>query len=125
MTRELVDYRLVKYRARGRVPLDGGLAFQAKVIWNGHSPILKLPSADTRPRDTVQAHPPDGSVWAFRLMAEFCNVAHPVGEAGNRLPELMREWFGPDAGKPGTQYHVLFTRGRDGWTVRPVKLAAD
>ena len=71
-------------------------------------PILKLPSADTRPRDTVQARPPDESVWAFWLVVEFCNVAHPVGEARNRLPELMREWFGPDADKSGTQFQVLF-----------------
>ena len=120
MTRELVDYRLAKYRARSREPLDGSLAFQAKVIWNGHTPILKLPSADTRPRDTVQARLPDDAVWAFRLMAEYCNVAHPVGEPGNRLPELMRDWFGPDAGKPGTQFRVQFSRAREGWSVRPV-----
>jgi len=125
MTRELVDYRLVKYRARNREPLDAGLVFKAKVLWNGRNPILKLPGADTRPRDTVRARLPDESVWAFRLMAEFCNVAHPVGETGNRLPELMREWFGPDAGKPGTQYQVLFTRGRDGWLIQPVRLATD
>ena len=125
MTRELVDYRLVKYRARSREPLDAGLAFQAKVMRNERDPILKLPGADTRPRDTIQARLPDESVWAFRLMAEFCNVAHPVGEPGNRLPELMREWFGPDAGKPGTQYRVEFCRGRDGWSVQPLRLAAD
>ena len=120
MTRELVDYRLAKYRARSREPLNGSLGFQAKVIWNGADPILKLPSADTRPRATIHARLPGEDVWAFRLKALACNFAQPVGGTGNRLPELMREWFGPDAGKPGTQYQVQFTRGTEGWTVRPM-----
>lgn len=119
MTRELVDYRLSKYRARSREPLDGGLGFIAKVTWNQRSPILNLPKAHTRPRGNVQARLPNGEIWVFSLQAQFCNVAHVVGETRNRLPELMREWFGPDAGKPGTQYRVNFKRDRDGWKVGP------
>lgn len=120
MTRELVDYRIAKYRARSREPLDGGLEFMAKVTWNRRDPILNLPSADTRPRDAVQVRLPNDEIWVFRLAAQFCNVAHPVGETRNQLPALMREWFGPDAGKPGTQFRVHFHRERDGWRVRPL-----
>jgi hypothetical protein len=32
----------------------------------------------------------------------------------------MRQWFGPDAGKPGTHYQVNFVREREGWTVKPM-----
>ena len=120
MTRELVDYRLAKYRNRSHEPLNGDMAFEAKVTWNQRNPILKIPSADLRPRGTVQVRLLNDEVWAFRLMAQFCNVAHPVGETGNRLPELLREWFGPDAGKPGTQYRVHFVREQDGWAVKPM-----
>jgi hypothetical protein len=119
MTRELSDYRLAKYRARSKAPMDGGLEFIAKVTWNQRTPILNLPGADTRPRGTVQVRLPNGAVWAFKLAAQFCNVAHPIGETGNRLPELMKEWFGPDAGKPGTQFRVHFVRGSEGWAASP------
>ena len=122
MTRELVAYRLAKYRVRSREPLDGSLAFQAKVIWNGHNPILNLPSADSRPRIVLHAQLPSGEVWAFKLMKIACNSAQTVGQPGNRLPELLREWFGPDAGKPGTQFRVQFTRGSGEWRVGPVDL---
>ncbi len=58
--------------------------------------------------------------WRFRLMKEFCNVARPVGTDRNALPDLMRRWFGPGAGKPGTAFRVRFTPGPDGWWVAPV-----
>jgi len=73
----------------------------------------------------VQALLPDGQVWSFSLQAHFCNVAHPVGEHRNRLPELLRTWFGPDVGKPGTQYRVPFERGKEGWRVTPLQLGGD
>lgn len=65
---------------------------------------------------------PDDLLWTFSLQKHSCNVAHPVGETRNRLLELLHGWFGPDAGKPGTQYHVQFKRGKDGWTIRPLGL---
>lgn len=121
MTRELVDYRLSKYRARNREPLDGGLSFLAKVTWNQRNPILNLPRADTRPRGLVQARLSNGEIWVFSLQAQFCNVAHAVGQTRNQLPDLLHEWFGPDAGKPGTQYRVNFNRDREGWRVEPFR----
>ena len=120
MTRELVDYRLARYRARIREPLEAELEFDAKVTWNQSYPILKIPAADTRPQGLIQVRLPAGEPWEFKLMAQFCNVAHPMGEGGNRLPELLQGWFGPDAGKPGTQFSVHFARGRDGWTLVPL-----
>lgn len=120
MTRELVDYRLAKYRERCREPQAGDLEFDCKVFWNQRNPILKLPTADMRPRDTVQARLPGGEQWHFKLMAAACNVAFPVGTPGNRLPELLRDWFGPHAGKPGTRFRVRFSRSATGWRVRPL-----
>jgi hypothetical protein len=122
MTRELVDYRLAKYRARSREPRPGELSFFAKVTWNQRNPILNLPQADSRPRGTVQVRLPGGEIWAFHLKAQFCNVAHPVNDGRNHLPDLLREWFGPDAGKPGTQFRLHFARNQDGWKVKPLAI---
>ena len=41
------------------------------------------------------------------------------GTQRNQLPDLMRRWFGPAAGNPGTDFRVRFYRSPDGWWVEP------
>ena len=38
----------------------------------------------------------------------------------NELPALLREWFGPDAGLPGTSFEVEFHRDGDSWHIAPI-----
>lgn len=124
MTRELVDYKLAQYRARRAAEVQGS-SFECKVISNQRDPIMKLPSRDQRPdvpsSETVVRVSPDGRVWQFRFMKEFCNVARPSGEEKNRLPDLLRSWFGPAAGRPGTAFFVRFSRTPDGFWAEPVQ----
>jgi SOS-response transcriptional repressor LexA len=54
-----------------------------------------------------------------------CNVAGPRGsnvgdKLSNELPTLLREWFGPDAGLPGTSFEVEFHRDGDAWHIAPL-----
>lgn len=123
LTRELVDYRLAQYRAHAREGSQGQ-AFEAKVFWNQRDPILKLPSRERRPdipeKDT-EVRLSDGSIWQFRFARIAVNVAGPVGQNGNQLPDLLRRWFGMSAGKPGTNFRVRFTPSPDGWSVEPVE----
>lgn len=123
LTRELVDYRLAQYRARERESTQG-TAFEAKVFWNQRDPILKLPDRKNRPdmpNGNTDVRLPDGSLWQFRFVKIAVNVAGPVGQDGNQLPDLMRRWFGMAAGKPGTNFRVRFTPAPDGWWVEPVE----
>jgi hypothetical protein len=118
---ELVDYRLVQYRRRtGGTAADG---FVCKVTWNRRDPILKLPPRGSLrvPEGDTDVRLADGSVWLFRFAAEFCNVARPVGTPTNQLPDLLRRWFGPRAGQPGTAFEVRFTASPDGLWVEPVQ----
>ena len=125
MTRELVDYRLAQYRRRSERMPSGG-SFACKVLWNKRDPILKLP-----PRSQTAAVPagerdvrlPDGSVWRFRFRNKSCYVAGPAGKDRNELPDLLRGWFGPNAGKPGTAFHVRFSAAPDGLWVEPERTA--
>jgi superfamily II DNA or RNA helicase/diadenosine tetraphosphate (Ap4A) HIT family hydrolase/SOS-response transcriptional repressor LexA len=122
LLRELVDYRLTRYRRRLDVPEEGD-AFTCKVLRNsGGDPILKLPPRDreTVPNGERDVRLPDGAVWRFRFAKEFCNVARPPGAERNRLPDLMRSWFGPTAGAPGTSFQVRFSPSPDGLWVAPV-----
>ena len=121
MMRELVDCRLVDYQARLRAEATGD-AFESVVISNGRDPIIKLPSRAKRadlPHGELDVRLPDGAAWRFRLMAEFCNVARPCGTTTNRLPDLLRGWFGPAVGRPGTAFRVRFARSPDGWWIEP------
>jgi len=117
MTRELVDYRLAQYRSRNRGG-EPGRSFDCKVTWNQRDPILKLPSrgdcADV-PSGETDVRLPDGRVWTFGFAKEFVNVARPVGTPRNQLPDLLRGWYGPNAGHPGTDFHVRFESTPDGW----------
>jgi hypothetical protein len=122
MLRELVDYRLTRYRRRLDVAGEGD-AFTCKLLRNGSGdPILKLPPRDrgTVPEGERDVRLPDGAVWRFRFAKEFCNVARPPGAERNQLPDLMRSWFGPTAGAPGTSFQVRFSPSPDGLWVTPV-----
>ncbi|MFO7653189.1 MAG: DEAD/DEAH box helicase family protein [Candidatus Krumholzibacteriia bacterium] len=124
MTRELVEYRLARYRAKKResVTVEGG-GFEARVIWNQRVPILKLPGRDKVPgipEGDTEVLLPDGSVWVFRFAKVAVNVARPVGAEGNRLPDLLKGWFGDEAGRPGTGFGVRFNVGEVCWRIAPV-----
>ncbi|MCC6665011.1 MAG: DEAD/DEAH box helicase family protein [Polyangiaceae bacterium] len=123
LTRELVDYRLAQYRARKRQLATSAEGFVCKVTWNKRDPILKPPGGASHdlPRGETDVRLPDGSVWQFRFAKEFCNVARPVGVQTNQLPDLLRRWFGPSAGQPGTSFEVRFHASPDGLWADPVQ----
>ena len=121
MTREVVDWRLARYVRSARAG-DEGNGFECVVLSNRRDPILKLPSRAQRPdlpSGETDVRTPDGAVWRFRFKKEFCNVARPVAAGRNELPDLLRRWFGPSAGRPGTGFRVRFSRSPDGWWVEP------
>jgi hypothetical protein len=69
---------------------------------------------------------PDGREWEFRFVKIACNVAAPRGSnvgdtLQSALPTLLRDWFGPDAGLPGTSFEVEFHRDGDGWHAAPLR----
>lgn len=128
MTAELVDYRLAWYRKRLRdqsaVDAAGEVSsFRMKVLTNQRDPILHFgdrSDRDSLPRGETDVRLPGGAVWQFRFVKIACNVARPVGVQRNQLGDLLRRWFGPEAGKAGTDLHVEFRRSPDGWWVEPV-----
>lgn len=125
MTRELVDYRLWQYRRRRAAAASSdGVAFEAKLIRNARGPILMLPDrarAPGVPSGPTDVRLPDGRSWTFRFARIAVNVAGPVGAGSNELADLLRGWFGPAAGQPGTSFRVRFAPSPDGWWVAPVE----
>jgi superfamily II DNA or RNA helicase/diadenosine tetraphosphate (Ap4A) HIT family hydrolase/SOS-response transcriptional repressor LexA len=121
LLRELVDYRFARYRRRLDVTEEGE-AFACKVMQSGGEPILKLPDGERQrlPEGDHDVRLPDGSVWRFRFVKYFCNVALPPGATRNKMADLMRSWFGPAAGEPGTSFQVRFSPSPDGLWIEPV-----
>jgi superfamily II DNA or RNA helicase/diadenosine tetraphosphate (Ap4A) HIT family hydrolase/SOS-response transcriptional repressor LexA len=122
LVRELVDYRLARYRDGRRLNQPPGESFVCKVTWNQRDPIVKLPrdrATITEGEKTVRL--PDGAIWQFRFMKQFCNVARAAGTSANQLPDLLRRWFGPSAGQPGTAFQIRFHASPDGYWVEPVQ----
>ena len=133
LTGDLVDYRLAHYTqsrlvsskaSRGSEGAPRSPAFRAKVSHSAGKPILFLPTveaAPSRPTGPTRVRLPDGSEWVFRFVKVACNVAHPAdaSDRQNQLPTLLREWFGPDAGLPGTGFEVEFTSIDGAWSAAP------
>jgi len=62
----------------------------------------------------------DGRRYVFRFVKIAVNIATEKSGGPNMLPELMRRWFGPSAGLPGTRHTVeLRFLPNGGWELRP------
>jgi len=117
MVAELVDYRLCRYLdGKARTPGE----WRLRVSQSNGRPIIWL----DRPRNPGL---PDGEaellVDGRRLTGVFVKIAlNVVREAGgpNRLPEILRAWFGESAGLPGTNQTVLIRQESRDLTMQPL-----
>ncbi|WP_149495412.1 DEAD/DEAH box helicase family protein [Roseiconus lacunae] len=125
MTEELVEGRLARYIKTKRLkePAGAATSFSGKVSHANGKPILFIPTVENepgRPVGPTAVQLPDGEVWTFKFVKVACNVAHPNDKKKNRLPELLRGWFGDDAGLPGTDFRVQFKLSEGQWHAEPV-----
>jgi hypothetical protein len=93
------------------------------VIQANGRPILKLPDRQERaalPYDWVPVHV-EGKAYEAKFAKIAVNVIRPADSEDNHLAQLVRRWFGPDAGQPGTAFHVQFEPRGDGeFDMKPV-----
>ncbi len=129
MTEEVVDWRLAAYsKSRGLTAVaTTEAAFIAKVSHAGGKPILFVPEKTkepARPIGLTSVQLPDGATWEFKFVKVACNVAMPEGTKTNQLGSLLTEWFGPDAGLPGTNFSVRFNFADGIWHAAPMTISA-
>jgi hypothetical protein len=125
MVAELVDWRLAAYLLRrdatsGTIPI--------KVGHNASGPILH--PLDRRrypqiPRGETEVLV-DGEPWMLRFVEVAVNVGRPAAPAaaGRQLRDVLRDWFGDNAGAPGTMHLVRLEQADDRWFLRPDQPAA-
>ncbi len=123
LVRELVDWRLGEYLDRpGR---QAGDRFECRVGLASGRPVLSLPKPMTPPRVsegwTLVKVADD--LLEGNLASTPIDVIREPGRDTNRLPGILRGWFGPDAGQPGTRHQVVFQLQDDLWHLSPVGLS--
>jgi len=120
LVREHIDWRMAEYLRRGS-PEATANSFDCKVIHSGPNPILILPDRERHANIPADWTPVEmnGQSYEANFVKVAVNVVRKEGAEGNRLPEILYGWFGSDAGKPGTDFHVLFEKAEDGWHASP------
>jgi len=124
---EIVEWRLAEYLQRSGTAASVETRFVCKVSHSGGRPIVFLPD-----RTSVVGLP---SGWTEivvengRYEANFVKVAVNVvrrkGSKTNELPQILRRWFGPEAGHPGTDRHVVFDLHNDLFEMHPLENDAE
>jgi superfamily II DNA or RNA helicase/diadenosine tetraphosphate (Ap4A) HIT family hydrolase/HKD family nuclease len=118
MVDEIVDFRLARYLFNKR-GLQSAAA-RLKVIQTQGRPILVLDREHNPPLPEGEASfVADDVVYTGRFVKIALNVAHQDGDSRNVLPDVLRSWFGSDAGQPGTAQYVELIPGRPHWHMRP------
>lgn len=124
MVAELVEWRLGEYLLRaGSVSAESddseATVARCEVANVGGLPIVRLAREinSDLPYGEVR-FTADGTEYVGRLGKRNLKEAWTPGdESTNRLPELLRGWFGPDAGLAGTRHAVTLTESAVGWVL--------
>lgn len=121
LVREIAEFRLSEYVHR---PTDSNATefhVQCRVSHSGGNPIIRLPD-----RKRVEGLPEDwvsidalGEPIEANFVKIAINVARRPGGVENVLPDLLRRWFGDDAGKPGTRQLVELSKSGNAWSLAP------
>jgi hypothetical protein len=128
MIQELVDYRLARYLfgQKSQLRQEGQLetAYRLKIIQARGRPILML-NRDRNPElpEGETQFVANDVIYTGNFASIAMNVARRPSEPGNLLPDLLRSWFGADAGQPGTLHYVELVPDESHWHLRPASPA--
>lgn len=115
---ELVEWRLAEYLLRDSAATGGSI--RCRVTHADGRPIVMLDRKryPELPEGWTEVTA-DGETLRLNLVKIAVNVAERPGESGNALHDLLRSWFGPSAGHPGTRHTVVLRQLGTGWELRP------
>ena len=125
LTRELTEWRLAEYLDRpGERPAEG---YVVKVNQSNGNPILMPLERDQQPGlpEGLTPFEADGSRYVGNFVKIALNVARKEGSDRNELPSILRMWFGPDAGAPGTRHQVRLIHDGATWRLEPIGVGAN
>ncbi|WP_024440929.1 DUF3427 domain-containing protein [Mycobacterium sp. UM_WGJ] len=121
---EIIEYRLANYLLNKDAPAAHSWTCRLAYA-NGH-PVIRL---DRRQHPNLPSGQASFIADGIEYDASFAKGAIALatrdGLAGNALPGLLRGWFGPSAGHPGTSHTVELDQIDGTLVLRPGAAAAD
>ncbi|MGE0487572.1 MAG: DUF3427 domain-containing protein [Vulcanimicrobiota bacterium] len=120
LVRELAEWRLAEYLDR---PSSKSKAFEARLSHRGGKPVVSWEQTGPSPSGWTKLTV-DGKAYHGEFLSSSLELVRDKEGGANSLPQLLRGWFGPDAGLPGTVHRVNFEPGSSGWEMLPVGLAS-
>jgi len=120
LVRELAEWRLTEYLDRAQAQTGGFSTL--KVSHANGKPLLFLPPDPERsdlPSGWTDVQI-DGQPYSANFVKVAVNVVRRSQDGDNDLPKILRGWFGPDAGAPGTRHAVALEKRGVEWHLRPL-----
>ena len=120
LVRELAEWRLTEYLDRAQTQTAGFSTL--KVSQANGRPMLFLPPEPER-SDLPEGWTDvlvDDAAYSANFVKVAVNVVRKPEDEENQLPKILRRWFGPDAGAPGTRHAVALELKDNGWHLTPL-----
>lgn len=119
--REIVDWRLAEYLLRPNVADIQNDQIVFKVISSNGVIVLQFP--ERKDQDGIPVGLTeviiDDSIYFAEFGEENIGVVNEEESGANILPQLLRRWFGPDVGLPGTNFQVVLKPEGEQWCLEP------
>ena len=118
MVAELIEWRLADHLLHSSAEI--GAAIRCKLSHTAGKPIILI-DRKANPSLPLGGVPVlvDGDTYVAKFVKVAVNVVHRTDDDENVLAPLLRGWFGPSAGHPGTNHVVLLAQADGQWTLRP------
>jgi superfamily II DNA or RNA helicase/diadenosine tetraphosphate (Ap4A) HIT family hydrolase/HKD family nuclease len=124
MVAEIVEYRLARYLTGKDVEASGAWVCRLShadgrpIVWLDRAKYPDLPEGET-------AFMAEGREYIGRFVKIALNTAQLHGQDGNALHGLLRGWFGPSAGQPGTNHQVTIEPVDGTYVMRALTIASE
>ncbi len=123
MVAEIIEYRLASYLLTKDSVVRK--AWACRIVHSDGQPVVRLDrrqSPDLPDGDLVITA--DDASYTATFGGHMIASASHIESSENALPDLLRSWFGPSAGHPGTSHAVTIEQIDDVLTMEPVRSAS-
>src|SRR5262249_44832300 len=123
LLREILDWRLAQYLDQ-KDSLVATADIVCRVDRNGDLPILLLPNTAATLRLEQGPVPIRIDDETFEALIEkiTISVVRAPGENINLLPQILRRWFGDEAGQPGRSDRIRLKRAQSGLEMETLRI---
>ncbi len=124
LLREILDWRLAHYLDQ-QGSREATADIVCRVARNGDLPFLFLPNAAATLHLEQRPAPVRIDEETLEVLIEkvTINVVRAPGEDMNLLPQILRRWFGDEAGLPGRSERVRLKRGPSGLEMEALRIS--